>query len=48
MTILDINDISKPQPIGQLDTRGNIYISDKQWDVFVLRYTDPDPPTPTA
>jgi hypothetical protein len=31
-----------------VDTRGNIYISDKQWGVFVLRYTGPGQPAPTA
>jgi hypothetical protein len=31
-----------------VDTRGNIYITDKQWGLFVLRYTGPDEPAPTA
>ena len=31
-----------------VDTRGNIYITDKQWGVFVLRYTGPGQPKPTA
>jgi len=31
-----------------VDTRGNIYISDKQWGVFILRYTGPGQPAPTA
>ena len=31
-----------------VDTRGNIYITDKQWGVFVLRYTGPGQPAPTA
>jgi len=31
-----------------VDTRGNIYISDKNWGIFVLRYTGPGQPTPTA
>jgi len=30
------------------DTRGNIYITDKQWGVFILRYSGPDEPAPTA
>jgi hypothetical protein len=31
-----------------VDTRGNIYITDKQWGVFVLRYTGKGRPAPTA
>ena len=31
-----------------VDTRGNIYISDKNWGVFVLRYTGKGQPAPTA
>jgi hypothetical protein len=31
-----------------VDTRGNIYITDKQWGVFVLRYTGSGEPAPTA
>ncbi len=31
-----------------VDTRGNIYITDKQWGLFVLRYTGPGEPAPTA
>jgi hypothetical protein len=31
-----------------VDTRGNIYITDKQWGLFVLRYSGPDQPAPTA
>ena len=31
-----------------VDTRGNIYISDKNWGIFVLRYTGPGQPAPTA
>ena len=46
-----------PQPYDKLvsqsedvlvDTRGNIYISNKQWGLFILRYTGPDAPAPTA
>jgi hypothetical protein len=29
-----------------VDARGNIYITDKQWGVFILRYTGPNKPTP--
>jgi hypothetical protein len=31
-----------------VDTRGNVYITDKQWGLFVLRYSGPDQPAPTA
>jgi hypothetical protein len=31
-----------------VDTRGNIYITDKQWGVFILRYTRRNEPAPTA
>jgi hypothetical protein len=31
-----------------VDTRGNIYITDKQWGLFVLRYTGEGEPAPTA
>ena len=46
-----------PQPMTKLvnqtedvlvDTRGVIYITDKQWGVFILRYTGPDQPAPMA
>ncbi len=46
-----------PQPFDKLvsqsedvlvDTRGNIYITNKQWGLFILRYTGPDQPAPTA
>jgi hypothetical protein len=30
-----------------VDTPGNIYITDKQWGVFVLRYTGKGEPMPT-
>lgn len=30
-----------------VDTRGNIYVTDKQWGVFILRYTGPDAIPPT-
>ena len=47
------NGLSGHLPFSQtedvlVDTRGNIYITDKQWGVFVLRYTGPGRPTPTA
>jgi len=31
-----------------VDTRGNIYISNKQWGLFILRYTGPGEPAATA
>jgi hypothetical protein len=31
-----------------VDTRGNIYITNKQWGLFILRYTGVDEPAPTA
>jgi hypothetical protein len=31
-----------------VDTRGNIFITDKQWGLFVLRYTGKGEPAPTA
>jgi hypothetical protein len=31
-----------------VDTRGNIYINDKQWGLFVLKYTGEGEPKPTA
>ena len=31
-----------------VDTRGNIYLTDKQWGLFILRYTGKGEPAPTA
>jgi hypothetical protein len=31
-----------------VDTRGNIYITDKQWGLFILRYTGEGEPRQTA
>jgi hypothetical protein len=31
-----------------VDTRGNIYITDKNWGLFILRYTGKGEPAPTA
>ncbi len=31
-----------------VDTRGNIYIDDDKWGIFVLRYRGPGQPSPTA
>ena len=31
-----------------VDTRGNIYITDKQWGLFILRYSGLGEPKPTA
>ena len=30
-----------------VDTRGYVYINDKNWGIWVLRYTGPDQPAPT-
>jgi hypothetical protein len=30
-----------------VDTRGYIYVTDKQWGLWILRYTGLDQPTPT-
>jgi hypothetical protein len=30
-----------------VDTRGYIYVTDKQWGLWILRYTGPDQPAPT-
>jgi hypothetical protein len=31
-----------------VDTRGNIYITDKNWGIFILRYTGAGQPKPMA
>jgi hypothetical protein len=31
-----------------VDTRGNIYVTDKNWGIFILRYTGKGEPAPTA
>jgi hypothetical protein len=30
-----------------VDTRGNVFVTDKTWGLFVLRYSGPDQPAPT-
>jgi hypothetical protein len=30
-----------------VDTRGYIYITDKNWGMWILRYSGPDQPAPT-
>ena len=30
-----------------VDTRGNIFVTDKNWGLWVLRYSGPDQPKPT-
>jgi glucose/arabinose dehydrogenase len=30
-----------------VDTRGYIYVTDKQWGLWILRYTGPEQPAPT-
>jgi hypothetical protein len=34
-------------PHNMVDTRGFIYVTDKQWGVWILRYAGPDQPAPT-
>jgi hypothetical protein len=31
-----------------VDTRGYVYVDDKHWGLFILKYTGPDQPAPTA
>jgi hypothetical protein len=31
-----------------VDTRGNIFITDKNWGIFILRYTGKGEPAPTS
>jgi hypothetical protein len=31
-----------------VDTRGNIYVTDSAWGIWILRYVGPDQPAPTA
>jgi len=30
-----------------VDTRGNVFVTDKNWGLWVLRYSGPDQPAPT-
>ena len=54
----DVRDIARGRPTPQavrtvqledvlVDTRGYIYVTDKQWGLWILRYTGPDQPAPT-
>jgi hypothetical protein len=42
------NDLVQQSEDVLVDTRGYIYLDDKHWGLFILRYTGPDQPPPTA
>ena len=42
------NDLVQQSEDVLVDTRGYIYLDDKHWGLFILRYTGPDRPAPTA
>ena len=42
------NDLVQQSEDVLVDTRGYIYLDDKHWGLFILRYTGPDQPAPTA
>ena len=42
------NDLVQQSEDVLVDTRGYIYLDDKHWGLFILRYTGPDQPKPTA
>jgi hypothetical protein len=42
------NDLVSQTEDVLVDTRGNIYIDDKHWGLWILRYTGEDQPAPTA
>ena len=42
------NDLVSQAEDVLVDTRGNIYLDDKHWGLWILRYTGPDQPAPTA
>ena len=42
------NDLVQQSEDVLVDTRGYIYVDDKHWGLFILRYTGPDQPAPTA
>lgn len=42
------NDLVNQTEDVLVDTRGYIYVDDKHWGLFILKYTGPDQPTPTA
>ncbi len=42
------NDLVQQTEDVLVDTRGNIFIDDKHWGLWVLRYSGPDQPAPTA
>ena len=42
------NDLVQQSEDVLVDTRGYIYLDDKHWGLFILRYSGPDQPAPTA
>lgn len=42
------NDLVQQTEDVLVDTRGYIYVDDKHWGLFILRYTGPDQPAPAA
>ena len=42
------NDLVQQSEDVLVDTRGYVYLDDKHWGLFILRYTGPDQPAPTA
>jgi len=42
------NDLVNQTEDVLVDTRGYIYVDDKHWGLFILKYTGPDQPAPTA
>lgn len=42
------NDLVQQSEDVLVDTRGYIYLDDKHWGLFILKYTGPDQPAPTA
>ena len=42
------NDLVQQTEDVLVDTRGYVYVDDKHWGLFILKYTGPDQPAPTA
>jgi hypothetical protein len=42
------NDLVQQSEDVLVDTRGYIYLDDKHWGLFILKYSGPDQPAPTA
>ena len=45
---LMITGLSRQTQDVLVDTRGYVYITDSAWGIWILRYTGPDQPAPTA